>query len=83
MAANDGYLKALLALSGNAMFSEARKMLVNSLSEQELETLTKETFSRCNTRKLREELNFALLDILVDGEAAEVEAEIVANANGK
>jgi hypothetical protein len=70
MAANEGYLKALLALSGDAMFSEARKKLVESLSEHELEELIQQGLMKCTTRKLQEGLSIALLDYLVEDEEA-------------
>jgi hypothetical protein len=80
MASNDGYLNPLLALSGNPLFLEARKKLVQSLSTNELQDLIQEALTGCATRELQEALSIALLDLLVEKRVSVPEAAATADS---
>ena len=58
------YLKALLALSGDEAFADARMKLIDSLNWEELEIVAIEGITRCTHRKVRERLVCATLNIL-------------------
>jgi hypothetical protein len=62
MSATEGHLHALMALSGNALYADARKALIQSLSGDQLHALNQEILESCMTRKLPEGLSIALLD---------------------
>lgn len=58
------YLKALLALSGDEAFADARMKLIDSLNWEELEIVAVEGITGCTNRKVRERLVCAMLNIL-------------------
>ena len=49
MSAQQGYLDALLALSGNALYVDARKLLIRSLNEDVLYELNRQILQSCTT----------------------------------
>jgi hypothetical protein len=81
MTSNEGYLKPLLALSGNALFLKARKRLLQGLSTDELQGLIHEGVTECATRELQEALSVALLDLLMKKSVSVL--EVAAMPDGK
>ena len=58
------YLEALLALSGNEAYADARLRLIDNLNWEELEIVAVEGITGCTNRKVRERLVCAMLNIL-------------------
>ena len=58
------YLKALLKLSGDEAFADARMRLIDGLDWEELEIVAVEGITGCTNRKVRERLVCAMLNIL-------------------
>ncbi|KAI4648363.1 uncharacterized protein J4E79_009985 [Alternaria viburni] len=58
------YLKALLKLSGDEDFADARMRLIDGLNWEELEIVAVEGITGCTNRKVRERLVCAMLNIL-------------------
>jgi hypothetical protein len=79
MSATEGHLHALLALSENAIHSEARKTLVQSLIGEQLQVLNQEILETCTTRELHEGLTIALLDFQKGNRGAGGEAAATPN----
>jgi hypothetical protein len=61
--AAESFFKALLPLSGNPAFAEARKALLGSIKDEDLEQLVKHGISREFSRSGSEAIALTILDV--------------------